>query len=673
VPASETRIGYPVFGLNREREKESVVPRTTSETMPCSGLDITAPAPALVEQNACSGPGQQFLPLSGAHQLDSIGSLYAANKSYKPRGSPLLIPPARAYRGGSWSPYTTPEERCETPPSTLCSCEHNCDHTTASSLSGLSSALDSAYITRTPDDYSCVEDISESSCGVGKNVDELSLHIRDAVRSLFSGTTAEFGSPDFNLDLMQDFSSKNDCEGSTKAGRFSEERSQSSPRGSEERRSAEHQGRKMSTNIFGKTLRTARSFNETPRLPPLDLERSNWSPPRKNHTAPALGQQRLLKPHAAIRKPSLAKLRESYSQRKSSNTRKQIVSADSRPGSSTLSRWDLTEHFSGLMNKAGFSRVEADEMLSPWQIEEYKIRKLANMPPHPTRAPSHKRSKSLPVNNRTSRSGPSPMAPERDALDLKVQPTAGKGFPKVSILDDLIVEDFSLPESAAEERHPWHFRGPLPMSEEDDNGRQHIIAGLYPARRSTQSLTRRQDKALPSIPEAPPVDQVEAEPSPGPNVKPAHEADESGELQILQATSPSRAIPLFSHGSIQVPRPGSYHSVVAGTNGRSWTALASEVSRSLDESMDEGQRKRELEEIDDICEWWSGWHFEGPGDLVRHGHDTNSCASSCSGDEAIGWMSRHEDWQTGGIEGEAQDRSILVSSMSRIRGIMGRG
>ncbi|ETS81971.1 hypothetical protein PFICI_06973 [Pestalotiopsis fici W106-1] len=138
-------------------------------------------------------------------------------------------------------------------------------------------------------------------------------------------------------------------------------------------------------NSFREVNATRTSFNETPRLPPAE---ANASAPRRRASvqrkpkktyrfARSTATTPISPANSVRRKPSVKTVKRKKSTKARQPMKSHRKSLGPKPASKNNSKW--TENMSDLLSGKLFQKIEADEMLTPAQLEAYKLRRLSKL------------------------------------------------------------------------------------------------------------------------------------------------------------------------------------------------------------------------------------------------------------------------------------------------------
>ncbi|KAI0473813.1 hypothetical protein GGR56DRAFT_649140 [Xylariaceae sp. FL0804] len=328
-------------------------------------------------------------------------------------------------------------------------------------------------------------------------------------------------------------------------------------------------------------------------------------------------------------------------------------------------RWTLSENVSELLTGRFFHKIEADELLSPGQIEAFRIRHTpqqhalvstetlntdhADTPTEPFHLhdlPFRIGSAGVVVGAESSSEGGRLSALPAGLGGGRLSP-----LPSSTPKNDVASGDNSQAGDVKPEQSPL---------ETDAVGAAEPIirnsSATFPVQvvqQPARVMSRRPVRELPSIPEGVPVS------SPGGDSFGGHTADASYEDSanpdhlfesvansdyiFLQSSPRSINLPTVRHGPIRLAKADMSPELKQAddldwTVGLDWTAFQMAISGGAGPcwapEADDAADQSDLEDIADLMEWWDSYDFESPGGLVGGGlDDMPSPPSSASGDE----------------------------------------
>ncbi|KAI5920722.1 hypothetical protein F4810DRAFT_702770 [Camillea tinctor] len=350
----------------------------------------------------------------------------------------------------------------------------------------------------------------------------------------------------------------------------------------------------------------------------------------------------------ALQSPaSLSRVKRKKSKRSKKKT--QSMSAHRKPPAVKPlakggSRWTLPDNVSDILNKKIFHRIEADEMLSPSQIQAYTLRRMSYL-----QAQTQAQKSSETLDNDTADTPTEPFhlqdLPSRiGSSGVASHPdTAAEERPKTSSSDEAIRRE------RENESNP-------PKAELDSVPQQKIHKNNTFPTAAPKGLTRqpprRQKTALSIIPETATPVATETRFFSDSNTKPTketkYESTEDSEFIYLQSPPCTLTVPGFRHGPIRLDKSDLVPDVKLGADdGLDWTAFQMAILGGAGDwftDSDDTIRRREAEEAADIIGWWESWGCDESGNnssrditgaLVTQEMVTASPASTISGGDNL--------------------------------------
>lgn len=364
--------------------------------------------------------------------------------------------------------------------------------------------------------------------------------------------------------------------------------------------------------------------------PPTPPPKESPIPPSKSpsaKTSPAPGPSpanNTPKSNLSVQKPKRKKSKKSKKIRSMRSTRKPTAPkqvAKSGP------RWTLSENVSELLSGKLFHRIEADEMLTPDQIEAFKQQRITKLQVDKmVQALEHELVdtpvESFHLDDFPSRAGSLDSLTSAEAL-REEQPT-------VTFPDDLIRRDFT-PERQ-------HHKETIPSSSGQRPAAHKSNTVPVASSRHVRSASRKAMTELPIIPES------NTTPRTSDGFQLSNDSHESlghsstSEYVYLRSPAYSLAAPAFRHGPIRLAKSNVMQEMkLVGEDGLDWTAFqmailggAGDLLFPDGDDMPDGEEAREAA---GIAEWWNSWNFESAGGLVTRDYEAPSPTSTLSGDE----------------------------------------
>ncbi|KAI0109173.1 hypothetical protein GGR51DRAFT_558534 [Nemania sp. FL0031] len=288
-------------------------------------------------------------------------------------------------------------------------------------------------------------------------------------------------------------------------------------------------------------------------------------------------------------------------------------------------RWTLSENVSELLTGKLFHRIEADEMLTPDQIEAFKQQRITKLQVDKMAEALEQEFadpiEPLDLDELSSRAESIGISPDIEGL---AEEQAAISFP-----EDMVQRNFS------PDRQQGDNISSSPLGQRPAFHKSKTSPGMSP--RHVRSSSRKLMTELPSIPEASPLPRDSDE------LYPSNESNDSlaitltSEYVYFQAPSYSCTTPTIKHGAIRLSKSDLLPDMkLGGDDGLDWTAFQMAIlggAGDLFSESDDTIRRTEAEEIADITNWWESWHFESTGKLVTNSPEASSPTSTLSGDE----------------------------------------
>lgn len=274
-------------------------------------------------------------------------------------------------------------------------------------------------------------------------------------------------------------------------------------------------------------------------------------------------------------------------------------------------RWTLSENVSELLSGKLFHRIEADEMLTPDQIEAFKQQRITKLQVDKmVQALEHELVdtpvESFHLDDLPSRAGSLGTLASVEALREEQ--------PAITFSDDLMRRNFT-PERQ-------HHKGAIPPT----------------SSRHVRSASRRAMTELPIIPESNTTPRTSGSFQLGNGSHESLGHSSTSEYVYLRSPAYSLTAPAFRHGPIRLAKSNVMRDMkLVGDDGLDWTAFqmailggAGDLSSPDDDGMLDGEETREAA---GIAEWWNSWNFESAGGLMTRDYEAPSPTSTLSGDE----------------------------------------
>ncbi|KAI1490458.1 hypothetical protein F5X96DRAFT_545084 [Biscogniauxia mediterranea] len=402
------------------------------------------------------------------------------------------------------------------------------------------------------------------------------------------------------------------------------------PPDNEARSSKEHLGRKgsfqdLTENVrqliqetdeafkaVGNVLSDARNPDTSPNHPErystFELSPTTTSAPR--HRLHQFGSKRTtfaLQSPAAV---SRVKRRKSKRSKKTQSMMPHRKPPVAKPLAKGGLRWTFTDNVSEIFTGKIFHRIEADEVLSPGQIEAFKLRRLSHLQAEML---ARKSAENL----------------DNDTADTPTEPFHLQDLPSrigssgVGSNPDRTTEERPRTSSSEEAvRREWERDSSFPTAELDSLPQQKIRKNNTFPIAAPQTLMRqsprRQKTALSIIPETatPVATDVRFFSERKSHKKARPQNREDSEFIYLQCPPCTLNMPGFRHGPIRLDKSDLVPDMkLGGDDGLDWTAFQMAILGGAGDwftDSDDTIRRREAEEAADIVEWWDSWGEAAP-------------------------------------------------------------
>ncbi|KAJ8118517.1 hypothetical protein ONZ43_g3974 [Nemania bipapillata] len=352
---------------------------------------------------------------------------------------------------------------------------------------------------------------------------------------------------------------------------------------------------------IGNTL--SRAPEPTPPTPP-PKETLSKSPPAKAPSTFESSPNTPPKDNIPLPKPKMKKSKKAKQATRAIRPRK---STAPKQAARTGPRWTLTENVSELLTGKLFHRLEADEMITPEQIEAYRQQRITKIQVDKMAESFEHELADMPI--------------EPFELDLQIgtadarsdMNTFSNGVQRNFLLDR---QNKNKPSSIPSAQRPPLYKNKTSPATSS---------------RHVRSSSRKLMTELPSIPET------------SDDLYLGNESNESlihsisSEFVYLKSSSHSLTTPNIQHGAIRLSKSDLMPEMkLGGDEGLDWTAFQMAISGGAGDFFSESDdtlRRSQAEEIADITEWWDSWHFESSGKLVTNDYEAASPTSTLSGDE----------------------------------------
>ena len=326
--------------------------------------------------------------------------------------------------------------------------------------------------------------------------------------------------------------------------------------------------------------------------------------------------------------PQIPKRKKSKKSKRTRSMRPSRKPTAGKPAVKSGPRWTLTENVSELLTGKLFHKIEADEMLTPEQIEAFRQQRITNLQvDRMAEALEHELVGSILESLHLDELPPRPSSADAD-IDGHIELPA-EDKPAIAFSEDVVQRNFSF-ESQREATTP-----PLPPRRRPLLHKTNTSPSM--SSRHGRSSSRKIMTELPIIPET-----VDAPPT----TRDSYFSNESvdslsntaaSEYVYLPSPSLSAIAPTIQHGPIRLSKCDLLPAMKLGhEESLDWTAFQMAISGGAGDLFTESDdvlRRREEEEVADIVDWWGSWHFESTGELVTREYEAPSPTSTLSGDE----------------------------------------
>lgn len=417
---------------------------------------------------------------------------------------------------------------------------------------------------------------------------------------------------------------------------------------------------------------THNSFNETPKLPKLDIDQPTLHP---SELKPTLKKSRydtksthLASPTRDVRrKSSLPKPRKGGSDKLNPMKPQRKAAALKHAAKQHASRWAISENVTELFSGKLFHKIEADEMLTPTQLAAYKLRRMSKL-----QLQLQTSEYALAVPALDGESTETPNEPFfMDDLPSRIGSSGVKLTVSTPIEEKADPESFGSPvkqDFSAQNRDDDLFLDTAEPSnrsgwptDESESSYGSAVLPVPPAKSQLRYMARKQLPALPSIPETTQNPDMSDEDElflTTEKSAPAGVAD--SDFVYLRSSPCTLTVPAFRHGPIRLSKADiSPDPMLGADEGLDWTAFQMAILGGAGDWFTDSQdtiREREAEEREDLRDWWKSWCFEHSGGLVTHETDQpHSPTSTLSGEDLSDFSyadiekdnpySAHHGWQ----------------------------
>ncbi|KAI1844578.1 hypothetical protein JX266_009251 [Neoarthrinium moseri] len=407
---------------------------------------------------------------------------------------------------------------------------------------------------------------------------------------------------------------------------------------------------------------TRRSFNETPRLPPLYTGPSVQRPALKpilKKTRETLPPQSPTLPVSFPRRTSSLQIPKRHKSVASRQMKTQRKSVAAKNAGKKDSKW--TENVTDLLSGKLFHKIEADEMLTPAQIEAYKLKRLSRL-----QLQAAKSGETWPPPLDTE-STETPIEPfHLDDLPLRIGSSGVKltadtpidEKPDPAIFNEAIRKDFSLLRSDNDDEL---FLGEAPHRRPSDptSSASEDLISETPPQLPMKNPSRYMFRKIPELPTISETAVQDDELFLSRGLSGNQKSTDDENYVFFQSTPFTMTMPSFRHGDIRFARSDLFPEPRLGgaDDGLDWTAFQMAISGGAGDFFTDSEhtlRRQEAEDIEALRDWWEEWGFENLGGLVTREDDPPSPSTISGSDsndslyEEIGRdnpYSPHHKWQ----------------------------
>ncbi|KAI1137089.1 hypothetical protein F5Y05DRAFT_414254 [Hypoxylon sp. FL0543] len=382
------------------------------------------------------------------------------------------------------------------------------------------------------------------------------------------------------------------------------------------------------------------TFKQLPRLPTpdsspilkptsLDSRTRMPSPQLQVAASPASSSKRNTSVPGGIKRKKSKKAKKARSMRPSRKGAAAKSTTKSGPG------WALSDNVTELFSGKFFRRIEVDEMLTPSQLEAYRLRRMSIMQSEKSTETLDTESSDTPIEPFHLDDLPSRIKSASAEPDVET-PTAEK--PTQPTFESVVRRDF-----AVEGRNEDNDANKIPTAaSQTDIGEEPIEYNdvhfpTPPLRHAARFAGRSQKTALPSIPETSAISAPKDELYASQNFGGSRDMVADSNYVFLQASPCSMTSPKFRHGPIRLAKCDLMADMKLGADdGLDWTAFQMAISGGAGDFFSESDdiiRRREAEEIEELVNWFDSWNFSRPGGLVTQQFEMPSPTSTTSGED----------------------------------------
>ncbi|KAI1751855.1 hypothetical protein F4782DRAFT_540660 [Xylaria castorea] len=340
-----------------------------------------------------------------------------------------------------------------------------------------------------------------------------------------------------------------------------------------------------------KETRLSFSNSPLPRAPSMFSSSPPNTPPKDN---------------SPMQKPKRKRSKKSRPTTSMRSTRKTVPS---KQVAKTGPRWTLSENVSELLTGKLFHRIEADEMLTPAQIEAFKQQRITRLQVDKMAAALEHEIAGTPVEPFHLEDLPLRIGSAGVKTELEEEKST------ISFSEDMAPRSFSF-----DRQHKNNTTSP-PLGV-----RPLFSKNNTPPTMSSRHIRTSSRKLVTELPIIPESDSVISNSFTPPS-----------EYVFLKSSPYSIATPTFQHGPIRLSRSDLVQDMkLGGDDGLDWTAYQFAILGGAGDLLMENTdtiHQEEEDEIADLTKWWDSFHFESTGELVTRNYEASSPTSTLSGDE----------------------------------------
>ncbi|KAI5864780.1 hypothetical protein GGS23DRAFT_561803 [Durotheca rogersii] len=316
--------------------------------------------------------------------------------------------------------------------------------------------------------------------------------------------------------------------------------------------------------------------------------------------------------------------------------------------------WTLPDNVTELFSGKLFHRLEVDEMLTPSQLEEYRLQRMSGTHPERSTETLDAEASDTPIEPFHLEDLPSRIGSAGIRLNDDIPVERKPAAPSSS---SIMRQDFSVEESrdvnSFTNTDSWIDIDEPPMQYKDTH------FPTPPLRHGPRFTLRAPRIALPSIPEMATISTPVSEPVFRASLQSPQDVVADSNYVFLRSSPCSLTVPTFRHGPIRLAKADLVPDMKVGADeGLDWTAFQMAISGGAGDWLSESDdviRRREAEEVEEISAWWDTWNFDSAGGLmtqdVKAASPTSTTSSEDYSDASNGetekddQYSLHRQWQ----------------------------